>query len=327
MSNQTYPEFIQKLLNGDWEHRFLAAKKLTATSGKIIFQSFSPIEQSEICKNLVQLLEDPNSQVRMQAAETLGFLQFREGVDQLITSLTDPNDWVRVQAAGALGRIGNPFTAKILAQHLETETEPHVRATLVKSMGLIGDETISPLLAIYLDDADSRVRANCVEALTQLKISRDDLRETISKLVNDPSNRVRANVAISLLDLGEDKGREILKKMIKSKDEFMRASAAYAFGETGEAEDRPAIISLLGDPSFLVRKNAVNGLFKHGVKTLPELLKALASPDQMIRIGSLEVLGLLKDPAARQAIIACLEDDSGDVRSKAEEVLDLIDGF
>jgi HEAT repeat protein len=327
MPHKSCNDFLNRFHDKEWEHRFLAAKKLSSPAGLVVFRAFSQLEQAEMTRELILLLEDENSQVRMQAAGALGALGQKEAIEALLTALADPSEWVRVQATEAIGRMGNPFSAKILAQHLETETEPHVRATLVKAMGLIGDETITPTLALYLDDQDSRVRANCVEALTQLKISHVRLREAISKLVNDPSNRVRANVAMSLLATGEDKGREILKEMIASKDEFMRASAAYAFGETGQAEDRPAIVQLLGDPSWMVRRNAVKALCKHGAKALPEVLAATTSADQMMKIGALEVLGELKDPSVRPRIIPLLEDESGDVRSKAEEVLDLLNGF
>lgn len=320
-------ELIEKLDHSNWEHRFLAAKKLCGASGKLLFLGLAVRDQATVKKRLVKLLDDENSQVRSQAANALGSLGIRDAIDNLVTALADPNDWVRVQVVEALGNLGNPFTAQILAQHLEAETEPHVRATLVKALGKIGDEKITPLLIVYLEDKENRVRANTVEALTQLKISKASLKPALTKLINDPNNRVRANVAMSLLFMGEDRGREILSSMLSSKDEFMRASAAYACGEVGQAEDRPALIRLLGDRSLMVRKNAVKALIKHGVKTLPNLFKALKSPDQVVRIGVLEVLGEFRDPSSRQPIIPLLEDESGEVRSKAEEILDLIDGY
>jgi HEAT repeat protein len=327
MNKTIVHDILSKLRQENWEHRFIAAKRLSVPAGKVLFDGLAPQDQSDVKALLVTLLEDTNSQVRKEAAAALGFLGCREAVDALIIALADPNDWVRVQVAEAIGKLGNPFIAKALAQHLEAENEPHVRATLVKTLGHIGDETIAPLLMSYLDDMNARVRANCVEALVQLKIAKTNLKTAIQKLVNDPSNRVRANVAMSLLSIGEDSGREILGNMISSTDELMRASAAYAFGVIGAAPDRAQMTGLLGDPSIMVRRNAVKSLVKHGVNTLPEILTALRSNDSVVRLGALQVLAELKDPSSRPAVIKLLEDESGEVRSKAEEVLDLIDGF
>ncbi len=327
MLEQISEEIIKRLKHPAWEQRFLAAKRFSPTSGKHDFESLPHVRQTEISKLLIELLNDEQSQVRMQAANALGNIGFREAIDPLINALADPNDWVRVQIVDAIGKLGNPFTAKVLAQHLESEEEPHVRATLVKALGKIGDENIAPLLIVYLEDLDNRVRANCVEALAQLKIGKASLKTAFMKLVDDQSNRVRANVAMALVSMGEDKGREILVSMLSSKNEFMRASAAYAFGEIGQSEDRMEIIKLLGDSSLMVRKNAIKALAKHGVKAIPDLFHALCVTDPMIKLGALEVLGDLKDPSARQPIISLLENESGEVRSKAEEVLDLLDGF
>jgi len=327
MTELILEEIVQRLKSPIWEHRFLAIKKFSTPAAKIEFEALSSAKQTEIRKLLIGALDDEQSQVRMQAASALGNIGSKEAVDPLITALADPNDWVRVQVAEAIGKLGNPFTAQILAQHLETESDSHVRATLVKALGKIGDEKIAPLLAVYLEDKDSRVRANCVEAMTQLRTSTGNLKSAFLKLADDPSNRVRANVAVALLSFGEEKGREILAKMLVSKDEYCRASAAYAYGEIGQAEDRPSIIRLLADDSLMVRKNAIKALVKHGVKAIPELFNALKEGDPMIKIGALEALGEIKDPSARQPVIALLEDESGEVRSKAEEVLDLLDGF
>jgi HEAT repeat protein len=127
--------------------------------------------------------------------------------------------------------------------------------------------------------------------------------------------------------MGEKKGREILAGMLASPDEFMRASATYALGHVRDEADVPRLVELLEDPSWLVRKNAVRALVKHGGHALPRVTAALNSPDPHVRLGALDIIGQLKNPSVRQGVIALLEDDLGEVRSKAEEVLDLLDGF
>ena len=318
---------LSDLEHRDWEIRFLAAKRLGAEPGMTQLLAIPIRERRKLEIRLVELLDDPEAQVRAAAAQSIGHLALASAKDALVAALADPNEWVRVQVADALGRVGDPTLAQVIAGHLEVEKEPHVRATLVKSLGGIGDEKMLPVLALLLDDADNRVRANIVEAIMHLKLKKGDLKKTLNKLANDPSNRVRANAALALLAAGDKKGREILDAMIKMKDEFMRASALYALGELRLKTDQKMIVKHFDDPSWLVRKNAVRAMTKHGKAGLPSVVAALRSPYPQAKLAALEVIGNLRDVGSRSAIIALYEDESGEVRSKAEEILDLLDGY
>jgi HEAT repeat protein len=195
--SQNVQVVIAQLAAPEWESRFLASKFLAGDPGKILYESLSAAGQRRVATALVKRLDDDESRVRAQAAAALGRLECASAREPLLTALADPNEWVRVQVGEALARIGDQTLAPVVAQHLQTENEPHVRATLVKALGSIGDEKMLPVLALFLDDVDGRVRANCVESLAQLKISKASRRAAILKLENDPSNRVQANVAIS----------------------------------------------------------------------------------------------------------------------------------
>jgi HEAT repeat protein len=130
--------------------------------------------------------------------------------------------------------------------------------------------------------------------------------------------------------MGEKRGREILTRMVISRDEYMRASAAYALGQIRDGRDRSTLIRLLGDPSWLVRKNAVRSLINFGSSDrlrCDDILAALQGNDVAARVGALEVIGALRMGSARGRVISLLEDEAGEVRSKAEEVLDLLDGY
>lgn len=328
MSSRTaFRQLLDELTHPAWEHRFLTAKRLAGETGPAEFAHLTPAQRAETTRTLLHLLEDATSQVRSQAAAALGRLGCREAGERLVTALADPHEWVRVQVGEALARLGTPDLAPMVAHHLETEDDPHVRATLVMTLGQIGDSKMLPVLALRLEDPDSRVRANSVEAIGMLKVPPADRRKALARVAGDANNRVRANLAISLVEAGEARGREILQEMLAAKDEYMRASAAYVLGHLGKAADVPRLVELLADPSWLVRKNAGNSLVKHGARALPRVTAALSSPEAPVRLGALEVIGRLRDASARQAVIALLEDEQGEVRSKAEEVLDRLDGF
>ncbi|MFZ2961086.1 MAG: HEAT repeat domain-containing protein [Candidatus Ozemobacteraceae bacterium] len=317
----------EQLEHAAWEHRFLAAKYLATEPGKHEFDGLSGRDRGVLGRRLTALLDDMDSRVRTQAAAALGRLHITAAKDALVAALADPNEWVRVQVGEALSSVGDAKTAQVVAGHLEAEEESHVRATLVKTLGIIGDEKMLPVLALYLEDADSRVRANDVEAVAKLNVGKAALKKALLRVSDDPSNRVRANTAMALLSIGEKKGQEMLRDMIASKDEYMRASASYALGELRETGDRAVILKLLEDTSWLVRKNAVQALVKHGRKAIEGVIATLRSKNSMARLGALEVISRLRAVDARSAVIDLLEDEAGDVRGKAEETLDALDGY
>ncbi|HNV68081.1 MAG TPA: HEAT repeat domain-containing protein [Candidatus Ozemobacteraceae bacterium] len=310
----------------EWEKRFVCAKRLSTPAGQGEFRKLAAASRREVTKRLVDLLNDDDSRVRMQTAAALGNLGCRDAAEALITALADPNEWVRVQVVEALGRIGTEDLASILAHHLEGESEAHVRATLIKVLGMIGSDKLVPVLALYLEDRDARVRANCVEAMLRLNSSKDAMRRQLLKLTSDVNNRVLANTALGLVSLGERRGRAILVRMLESADEYMRASATYALGEIRDRHDLSTLVRLLGDNSWMVRQNAVRALVKFGRTILEVMRESLRSTNPAVRLGALDVCGHLGGATLRQSVIELLEDDSGEVRSKAEEVLDRLAG-
>ena len=314
------------LENKSWEKRFIAAKRLTGDPGKQEFALLAASSRRSVGRRLIALLDDPDSRVRREAATALGALGCHEAVDALVAGLADSSEWVRLQSGEALGKLGGEAIAPVVSSHLQQEGEPHVRATLVKVLGLIGNDQMTAVLALYLEDSDARVRANCVEALLRLNASKDTMRKQLLKLASDGNNRVLANAALGLVSLGDPrKGREILNRMLESADEYMRASAIYALGEIRDRNDLSALIRMLGDSSWLVRKNAVRSLGKFGKMATKPTSEAFRSSNPLVRLGAVEVLGILGDITLRQEVIRLLEDDSGEVRSKAEEVLDLLE--
>lgn len=66
----------------------------------------APIGDAEFCGKIVSLLADAYDQVRVEAAEALGLLEYGAGYPALSDALlTDPNELVRVCAAEALGKL------------------------------------------------------------------------------------------------------------------------------------------------------------------------------------------------------------------------------
>jgi HEAT repeat protein len=78
----------------------------------------------------VPLLSDADSDVRAEAAVTIGVLHTRAGADALVRSLKDPSATVRKKAAWSLGRIGAPVSiaGPALQDAATNDSDPFVRS-------------------------------------------------------------------------------------------------------------------------------------------------------------------------------------------------------
>lgn len=115
----------------------------------------------------------------------------------------------------------------MLLNALSHESMPQIRASLVIGVGHFGKSEDVAILAPYLKDEDSRVRANTVEALAMIA-SEDAYRHIISAM-HDDDNRVKTNVVKALQEIGGPSLFNLLKKMAEDPRLWMRASAVHAF--------------------------------------------------------------------------------------------------
>lgn len=114
-------------------------------------------------------LEDPNPEVRAEAARWLDPDGFR-GLEALASVLeNDPFPAVRASAAETLGGANDDVTALgILLQALE-DPDPQVVLAALDAIEYQGDETTVPLLQPLLRHRDPEVRERAVEAMEWLE--------------------------------------------------------------------------------------------------------------------------------------------------------------
>jgi len=123
---------------------------------------------------LIDRLEDPDWQVRRQAAEALGTVGDGSAVKPLIDVLSDRNgEWaVRTAAARSLGELGDARAVEPLVAVLN-DMNAHVRHMAVIALGQIGTpETLEPLAAASSSDSDAATRFSAAEALGRLEASK-----------------------------------------------------------------------------------------------------------------------------------------------------------
>ena len=112
---------------------------------------------------------------------------------------------------------------------LDKETDAFVIATMISTIGEIGQKDDSDNIVKYLYDNDTRIRANTVQALS--KLDNPKFYEKILQFINDDSPRVRTNVVEFLKKRGNIKVIDILKKMVYSNELNSLQSAVYVLNK------------------------------------------------------------------------------------------------
>lgn len=94
----------------------------------------------------------------------------------------------------------------------------------------------------WLEDGDSRVRANAVESLWGG--SDEQAAAIFTRKLDDPHQRVAANAAVGLYLAGRSESVTALWKMSKHDDPAFRTAAAWAMGRTGDARFLPLLAEM-----------------------------------------------------------------------------------
>jgi len=306
---------------------------------------------------LLAALQDPNAEVRMNAARALGGIRDRKAVGPLIALLKDkdPDEAqrrrVRCQAAQALGRLGDTEATLHLIATLKDE-HWEVRRDAVRALGEIKDpRALDPMLKMLSDMA--HVRDAAAEALLEtrdpraveplivaLKDRNKAVRRVAARLLGAIGDRRAAQPLIfALKDTGSDVRLEVKLALQRMSGEDFEADPddwqrwwdlekAKEEVEEKVAGDRcVACIAALQSPNWAARAYAAKALgeIRDRRAVLP-LRGVLWDRDGGVRSAAARALGEIKDPRAVEPLLAALSDADKTVREEAEFALRMITG-
>ena len=109
-----------------------------------------------------------------------------------------------------------------------------------------------------MDESDSRMRANAVEALWGDKTSR--AASVLWRAATDVDNRVVGNALFGLYELQDQNVTPYILTMAGHEKPQFRATAAWTMGQTGDPQFLPALEKLTHDLYAPVRKSAARGV-------------------------------------------------------------------
>lgn len=124
------------------------------------------IRAREVVPQLLDALDDPNANVVYNVVECLGDIGERRAVPRLMQLLVEhPDEWVHVATLEALGKIGDQRVVELLLSLVKHEL---VVDPLINALGVLGDSRAIPTLTGYLKDDDPDIRELAVRALVNI---------------------------------------------------------------------------------------------------------------------------------------------------------------
>ena len=256
---------------------------------KFAIDLFGDIKEGVEVDKLLPFLKDSNANVRAATAKSLGKLNYKESIPNLIETLQD-EEWVCFSVLEALGDLQATEAVPEIAKLLNVESEALIYAAIETLGRLRSVEAIEPLMR-FLKHASDELKVPVIKSLIQIGLP--------------PNLQNICNHLISMFKEGDWEDKEIaLKGMADAKCK----EATYLLIDTAGSLD-PSLPEN-EDKIPLIKNTLLN------IQPEEELLQILDSQEIKFRGKALtiELLGELKSKQAIPKLISYLEDMRRDLR-------------
>jgi len=268
---------------------------------------------------LLNALSDKHWSIKKLAADSL--INFGDNVvEPLIEKLNKENDerifyWAKY-IINTIAKKALPVMINILIK--DEGDAPYWVEKLVSS---IDDERVVPeLSAALLDSPDKEIRAWAAHLLGLFNTEK--ILNPLIEALKDNNWLVRKNAANSIMNLGEV-AIDRLSLAVRDSDENVRFWATRILGRCGENAINPLLRSLK-DPNDKIRLFAVNALGESdNPQAVPALISALGDPSWVIRRSAADALIRL-EKFAIGTVVKYLNSPNPDIRYWTEKIIEEI---
>lgn len=281
-------------------------------------------------ETLVNILENDSEEKgknRAAAANALTKLEDERVVEPLINALEDPDQQVRVNAVSMLGEIGNQKAVDPIIDILQSpdKTSQDTRIAAIGSLTSLGGPDAMEGVLQAVEDPASKVRAAAIEGLEKFDgIDQLKVVENLVKATEDSSILVQKRAANVLGTTGAKESLECLMTLVTDTENTVsdvRAIAADALGELEEPQAIDELIKATEDPSSKVRSQALRALGNMKALQAVEQIESLATNEipaiEDVRHNAAIALGEIGEIKAQGALLEATEDPSEEVQVAA----------
>ncbi|PPF09620.1 hypothetical protein C5C56_16995 [Rathayibacter sp. AY1D1] len=237
----------------------------------------------------------------------------------LLAELSDPDRDVRLRAAMTLGELAEPATAEPLAAHLWEEPDFFVRDVLTWSLGRLGSAAV-PVAREALG-REPRVRTQALHVLS--KILDPATLDDIAPLAADSEPAVAAKARFALGRLGDARALPVLLGLLGDDDAEAQNVLTDVLASFGAAAV-PGLEQALREGSAPVRRHAAAALGYLGDDARPAvdaLDGAAGSDDSALAVSAVMALGSITGPDAAAALERASASDDSRVSAVAARLL------
>jgi serine/threonine-protein kinase len=181
------------------------------------------------------LLKDENEEIRMDAVRTLEFSHDPRALSILVEALRDSSLKVKAEAVRAIVKLGEQATGPVINSLNDAMDEGDYMTArfAAKTLGLIGDRSISPVLIELISSDDKFVACEAVLALGRLEETKAVAE--LTALLEDANGNVRFAAAEALGRICDQSACDALQQRLKDEDEGVRAKARWALSRLKKA--------------------------------------------------------------------------------------------
>ncbi|MGM0607083.1 MAG: HEAT repeat domain-containing protein [Candidatus Muiribacteriota bacterium] len=196
-----------------------------------------------IKKKFSKILQKDKEELSSKISKTLKEKNKKINLKNLQKYLSNQDPRKRLRAVEVVSKIGDIRAMPLLLSLAEKEQDDFVKATIAKNLGFFKDKSVIPIISKFLNDPDPRVRANAIEGL-ELN-GGEEIIEPLTPLLRDSNNRVQANAVKALARFEINEVLDILEKMIRSHAIWQRESALYALKELNNPATIPFLVEFI----------------------------------------------------------------------------------
>jgi HEAT repeat protein len=312
-------------------------------------------QASDVVDKLVTLLEHPDSNVRIAAAQSLGQVTKADRSGSVTNRLllllrNSDSDYSRGVALHAIGQIaGTDHAGDVIDQLLPLLRDPnsYLRQETAEAIGRAAVGSLIPVvtnkLLQLLDDPDSIARAGAAATLGQIAGGDrpNSVVDALLQHLEDSSNetRVAAADALGFIPSGNAGGNVIEKllPLLDDRQEDVRNAAAHALGRIppgdriGRVIDK--LLPLLGDPIQTLRSSPQVALEQissgdRAASVIDKLLPLLNNRVAQVRRSAADALGQIplgdRTVSVIDKLLPLLSDPDDGVRRTTAAAFELI---